>query len=146
MKNSWIYRRKICLLISKHVLEGQGLLGDFSKNKRPSRCHFHPYMDKCISQCSMDTLYLTCQQHALPHTFLWIWLLQPGLVCRSPAIADPHTLLAQCALHWCSPMDFPLQYALSQNPSKVMLQAWQCASPGLVKGGDTHTNQPDCSS
>ena len=109
------------------------------------------YIDSCRKEHSINTPHLTYKQHTLPHT-----LLQPGIVCRSPARADPCTFLAQCALHWCSPMAFPLQYALGQSSSKVIPQAWQGASPdreqhhskvspALGRGEDTHTNQPDCS-
>lgn len=39
-KISGVYRKEIYLLISEHVLVGQGSLGHFSKSKRAGGCHF----------------------------------------------------------------------------------------------------------
>ena len=54
------YKREICLLISEHVLKGNGSLGNFSKNKRVGRCYSpHPtpqpnYLDTCRKHCSAN--------------------------------------------------------------------------------------------
>lgn len=42
LKNIWEIGNEICLLTSEHVLEGQGSLGDFSRNKGAGKHHSSP--------------------------------------------------------------------------------------------------------
>ena len=124
-----VYGRDICLLISEHVLEGQGSLGNFTKNKVFGRCHFHPptsqprYTDTCRNQLSMITLQLACYSVPYLHV-LSICPFQLGLGSRSSPTTDQHKLSSHCTsclgvlLLTC-----PLQYVLGWSPSKVVSQA-----------------------
>lgn len=41
-KTAWSIQETVLFLNSEHMLEWQGSLGDFLKNKKPDGCHFHP--------------------------------------------------------------------------------------------------------
>lgn len=58
-----VHGRDMCLLISERMLEGQGLLGDFSRNKGLNGHYFIPMSlsihmeDNYQNQCGTNTWY-----------------------------------------------------------------------------------------
>lgn len=99
--------RKIYLLISKHVKQGQGSLGDFPKNKRFGRHHFYPitpkprYTDTCRKQSKYSQpSFANSTLH--PCILLCTCHIQPALgrsfpkQLRSPTSRPVQTLLSVC--------------------------------------------------
>lgn len=60
------YRKDTYLVISEHVLEGLGSLGDFSKNERAGRHHISPLLPRKDTwtpegnSTAQHTLHLAC--------------------------------------------------------------------------------------
>lgn len=102
---SGVYRNKIYLLISEHVIEGQGTWQDISRNKGASRHCFPPtsqprhLWEPAERQCSTLSL-LT--------------------VCPNPTFSWRHTPPARLASVWAAAV--PLKHALGQSPAKAVPQ------------------------
>ena len=122
----------MCPLISKHVLEGHGSLGDFSRSKGAGRQRFSS------PSHSLDTgnLWEPMQhQHSLPllaksmphpHILLWTHPLQPGLQFR------PLPQLAQKNLTNTA----TLSLSTSVDPPSP---AWPPSVPGSFRFSPTNT-------
>lgn len=155
-----VYGKEICLLIPEHVLEGQGSLRDFSKNKRAGGCHFLPptsqprRMDTCGKEYGASSHHVTCWQcapppHSPPNT-----ALQPDVSSRLSPTADLHK---PCWRHMSCPCIL-LQYTSDRNPPNAVLPAWKgVCSHGRDQHGsevpptqgrlaNKHTRQSNCRS
>lgn len=126
--------------MSKHVLQGQGTLGNFSKNKSPGRCPFPPVppsLDKQTPgvQHSPLSLLTACVQRPCSSADL------------SPPIHQDFTgvLLGTCCspptagwlAHLAPPLSlqiYPFQYALGRSPPKACQSLAVCKQPRQETG------------
>ena len=145
-----VYRRAMRLLISKHVLEGQGSLGDFSGNKGTGRHHFPPphintQLPEWMSAMpTLDTKLANSTYH--PCILLQTLSLQPGHNSRSLPTADlyanPNTTIYFCRYTPINPAaENPILMALHSMLfcSSVLLHLWPTPNLTQLK----HTTSPD---
>lgn len=112
-----VHRKEIYLVISEYVLEAQGTLGDFFKNKRASGSHFLPLLPildtKTRAGISAVPTHFTYLANGAPCPcmLLWICPIQPGQTQQeiswmavAPLLQWTSTEFASTVL---SPLDLP---------------------------------------
>ena len=83
------FMREICLLISEPLLEGQGLLEDFSKNKGDGRCYFSPASPTMKTQTSLGTSKAIALPANLANSVLCPYILQTPTPARPQCQVPP---------------------------------------------------------
>ena len=132
LKNAWSLQEGYLFIISEHILEKQGSLGDASRNKEDSGHHFPPLplsLDRDLQEPAQHQHWLSSLLIAVPFPSI---LQGPDLTSRFSLKHDPGTNFVNtsaCPQYLCgsTPSNMPLARAYPK---------W-CHKPGSMQASPT---------